>query len=382
MADERSSRVSKNKPEIYRDFTKRLNQIFKSEPDDAQNNAAKILSQFCDTYIPKTKDGCTQWFLPLDTEIPNHTIVLLAHSIRPIRCIGEITKNEQCSKAIPLKYRYIVEKLMKREISKEENIEEVEAGEGEEEDETGESPEKKKKKKKTKTTAARPRRRRIETVMVSCGKKQQQLISKKKGFWVIWKPSLEANIKTIDLPMHMETVLGWYSRYVEGMEKNPCPTYPRDQDDIYSEQFIMDQHPTPEWRKHTQEYQKTNKSNRGDGGEMMPPPPPPPPPPLSPASSSCSVDEEEQEISTKHRKTKKKRRQQSQGKQKKQRLTYEPICEVESSAQELKLFDAEGFSKFMEQFRNPDPPKHDILDFDDLGELPDLEPMGDDVLSP
>lgn len=382
MAEARSAnRVPKNKPETYKDFTKGLNQIFKSEPDDAQNNAAKKLAQFCDSITPKADDGSVQWILPLAEEIPNHTVVLLAHSIRPIRCIGEITKNEQCSKAIPLKCRYIVEKLVKRDVAREEigcsKEDEEEDEEAEDEDHTNSTTEKKKrKKKKLGGGGSRTKKRRIETVMVECGKKQQQLISKKKGFWVIWKPSFDAKILTTNLAQHMETVLGWYELYVNGMEKNPSAEFPREGRDMFREQFMLNDYPTPDWQKHTQEYQKTNRSH--DNREE---PPPPPPPPLLPSGDSsvggASDDDDEDES----RKEKKKRKRGGGGGAKK-RLCYEPVVDIESSARELQTFDTEHFFKFMESFRDPPPTKNDSLNLllDDLGDLPNLD-LPDDILS-
>lgn len=383
MAHERSSRAPKNKLQLYKEFTKSLNIIFKTEPDDVNNNAAKKISQFCDSYMPKA-NGETQWVLPLDEEIPLHTLVVLAHSARPIRCIGEITKNEQCTKAIPLKHRYIVEKFMRRDIF----AVDAEQQEGEDEDnDGGEGEAKDRKRSSSSKKPVRSKKRKVNTIMVECGKRQQQLISKKKGFWVIWKPSLEANIKTADIAQHMDTVLGWYTRYVEGMEKDPCPTYPRNPLDVTFEQFLLDQYPTPEWRKHTQEFRKTNKSNKGENYAAMTQAPPPPPPStprrgnLSPASSSCSVPEDDdvQVISKKQAKSKKKKRPQQSKKEKKRTISNEPTCELESSAQDLPLFDNEAFLNFMDKFKNPDLPKNDILDFEDLGDLPGLDLMSDVV---
>lgn len=378
------NRVTKHKPGTYKEFTKSLNQIFKSEPDDIYNNAAKKLNHFCENHVPKGKDGSVQWVLPLDTDIPNHAVVLLAHSVRPIRCIGEITKNEQCSKAIPLKYRYIVEKLVKRDVFKDEhcgetmNIDMSRENDANDDIELASTRENKRNSKKRTLT----KKRKVDTVMVECGKKQQQLISRKKGFWVIWKPSLQANITTgQSLKNNMSTVLEWYGRFVEGMEKDPSPSYPRNHEHIFFEQFLLSDYPTPEWQKHTQEYQKTNKNHKeglvasSSSSDMLVPPPPPPLDGEAIACSSCcsNDDDDREELTKKQRK--KQKRGGGERTEKKRKLNYEQPCEIESSARELEMFDVDAFSKFMEQSR--DPVLNTTSDSFEFGNIGDIKELGD-----
>ena len=343
-----ATRWSKNKPGIHKDFTKNINDSFKSDPDDSSGRAAKKFNDFCENIPPRAKDGTIEWILPLNEEIPKHTIVLLAHSVRPIRCIAEITKNEQCSKSIPLNYRYVIEKLMKKDVPREE----LETADTDDEEDDY--------RQKKKKGATRLKKRRIETIMTECGKKQQQLISKKKGFWLIWKTSLEAKITTKQLSQHMDTILGWYESYVEGMEKDPSTEYPRKAEDRGMEQFLLCQYPTPEWRKHTHEYQKTNKNHKEEGG-MTIPPPPPPPPPAPPADDESSDEEESEGGATKATKKKKKG-------------MYD-LPPPTGDTKGFQPFDHDDFSKFMQSFepQPPPPQKNDSLPFDELGDLPDID---------
>ena len=394
-----SSAVFRSKSNLYKTFTKNVNDTFKEDPEDSLGRAAKKFNEFCENFVPKAKDGSLEWVLPLDTEIPKHAVVLLAHSVRPMRCIGEITKNEQCSKAIPINYRYVFEKLIKRDVPREEippshkNESDNDDDDDEDDDERGGRG---KKNKKGGTQKAHPRKRRIETVMVECGKKHQQLISRKKGFWIIWKPSLEAKITIKTLAENMDTVMGWYDRYVEGMEKNPSKDFPHKQNDLYIEQFLLDEYPTPEWKKHTKEYQKTNRRYvivSSDGG--VPPPPPPPPPPtttddLEEGGDSEDDDDDDDGAADSPRPVKKKRNT-SKGKKGGRKKKRSTINDLSDEIDPLtNVFDAFGdkedqFTKFMNLFEPKEKASSSSLNYEQLafdeeagaGDLPNL----DDVVS-
>lgn len=394
-----SSAVFRSKSNLYKTFTKNVNDTFKEDPEDSLGRAAKKFNEFCENFVPKAKDGSLEWVLPLDTEIPKHAVVLLAHSVRPMRCIGEITKNEQCSKAIPINYRYVFEKLIKRDVPREEippshkNESDNDDDDDEDDDERGGRG---KKNKKGGTQKAHPRKRRIETVMVECGKKHQQLISRKKGFWIIWKPSLEAKITIKTLAENMDTVMGWYDRYVEGMEKNPSKDFPHKQNDLYIEQFLLDEYPTPEWKKHTKEYQKTNRRYvivSSDGG--VPPPPPPPPPPtttddLEEGGDSEDDDDDDDGAADSPRPVKKKRNT-SKGKKGGRKKKQSTINDLSDEIDPLtNVFDAFGdkedqFTKFMNLFEPKEKASSSSLNYEQLafdeeagaGDLPNL----DDVVS-
>jgi hypothetical protein len=385
-----SSSVFRSKPNLYKTFTKNVNDTFKEDPEDVSGRASKKFNEFCENFVPKAKDGSLEWVLPLDKEIPKHAVVLLAHSVRPMRCIGEITKNEQCSKAIPTNYRYVFEKLIKRDVPREEIVnknEEDNDSDDHEEDGDGGGGGRGKKNKKT-SHKSQQRKRRIETVMVECGKKHQQLISRKKGFWIIWKPSLEAKITIKTLAENMDTVLGWYERYVEGMEKNPSKDFPHKQNDLYIEQFLLNEYPTPEWKKHTKEYQKTNRRYLivNDGG-MLPPPPPPPPPAGDvdgEEEESDNNDDDADEGSDSPKPKKKRNTSKGKGRKKRQTTVNDLTNEIDPLTS---VFDAFGdkedqFAKFMNLFE-PKASSSSALNYEQLafdeeaGDLPNL----DDVVS-
>ena len=395
-----SSAVFRSKSNLYKTFTKNVNDTFKEDPEDSLGRAAKKFNEFCENFVPKAKDGSLEWVLPLDTEIPKHAVVLLAHSVRPMRCIGEITKNEQCSKAIPINYRYVFEKLIKRDVPREEIPPSHKNEESSDNDDDDEDDDERggrgKKNKKGGTQKTHPRKRRIETVMVECGKKHQQLISRKKGFWIIWKPSLEAKITIKTLAENMDTVMGWYDRYVEGMEKNPSKDFPHKQNDLYIEQFLLDEYPTPEWKKHTKEYQKTNRRYVivSDGG--VPPPPPPPPPPPSDdleegGDSEDDDDDDDDDGAADSPKPAKKKRNTIKGKKGGRKKKQSTINDLSDEIDPLtNVFDAFGdkedqFTKFMNLFEPKEKASSSSLNYEQLafdeeagaGDLPNL----DDVVS-
>jgi hypothetical protein len=392
-----SSAVFRSKSNLYKTFTKNVNDTFKEDPEDSLGRAAKKFNEFCENFVPKAKDGSLEWVLPLDTEIPKHAVVLLAHSVRPMRCIGEITKNEQCSKAIPINYRYVFEKLIKRDVPREEippshKNEESSDNDNDDDDEDDDERGGRGKKNKKGTQKTQPRKRRIETVMVECGKKHQQLISRKKGFWIIWKPSLEAKITIKTLAENMDTVMGWYDRYVEGMEKNPSKDFPHKQNDLYIEQFLLDEYPTPEWKKHTKEYQKTNRRYVivSDGG--VPPPPPPPPPPSDDLEEGGdSEDDDDDDDGAADSPKPKKKRNTSKGKKGSRKKKQSTINDLSDEIDPLaNVFDAFGdkedqFTKFMNLFEPKEKASSSSLNYEQLafdeeagaGDLPNL----DDVVS-
>jgi hypothetical protein len=263
------------KKEIHKKFTKELNDIFKHSPEDEKHQGLKKLKDFCDKYAPKSSRGNVEFGLPIEKEIPDNTIVLLVHAYRKIRCLGSVSLNVDCTNEIPTKYRYVIKKLIKKENDSQNKM--------------------------------FPHLKNI--MIVPDKQKQQRLISKKKGFWIFWLPSFNAKITTTNLAQNMTKVLSWHDKYVDGMQKNPSPAFPLE-NEFFGEQFLLDKYPTEEWKQHFKTYQKRNNKKKllslkknddssddddddDDNDENTPPPPPPllpppPPPPYPPPSVMMS----------------------------------------------------------------------------------------------
>ncbi len=209
----------------FDDFIKELNNDLKNNKlEDAIDRL-----QFFSNNIIKAYWDKNEWALdPRTAPWGDNQYVLIAHSNRPIRALVRLEKSGT-SKNIPGALQYVIYKLTVSTTGKKKGT------------------------------------------IKEHKKKPHCLYTSKRGFWFIWKPSLDMKLFA---PLTTETnnkLLNLYNTYVDGMETEPADSYCQSSPDKGFEQFILHTYPNQQWKKAVQKElemtQKNNKRNKPDSGE-------------------------------------------------------------------------------------------------------------------
>lgn len=230
--------------EWYHAFVKDLNKLAKTP--EHRGTICKFLFEFGTIHIPR---GCQttncDWVLDFNNTNLHGKLVLLAHSNETKRAIAILQKSDEGKIAPYLSYRCHVQIVKYKSVIID-------------------------KKRKI---------RQFYKKVDDDTKKPPLLFTGKRGWWMIWKPSLEAGITKANMSRHESTIIDWYERYVVGIEQPPPTEVVRDRAFFKYEQFMLDVFPTPAWKAITVGYKKKNvkrirfADEPGDNG--IPPPPPP-----------------------------------------------------------------------------------------------------------
>ena len=209
----------------------------------------KFPTHYLNCYLPKQTS--IQWKLEL-SQLIDGRIVIVAHSKVPKRALGIIKFDPKISDAIPLRFRYKLVKLCPKtkKVTKVEFIKTLN--------------------KHKKMVTKKKEKIGVEVVLEKSSKPSLTMANEKRGFFLILQSSFEANITETNMNDHMETLLGWYNDYVNGMEKVPAKTYGRNEDDIDFEQFMLDRYPTESWKRHVNVFNKKNRKRKFNYSETDP----------------------------------------------------------------------------------------------------------------
>jgi hypothetical protein len=274
--------------ENRRAFVKGFNEGMKKE---SYTDCQQLLDLYCSKYIEEAVPSASkEWGLRPEA-LPRDFFCILAHSSNAKRILGHVTFSPESSKRVPKKYQYSVQPYVVKI--------------------------------KTLDMGNNKKRRRVP-MLVAGTKNAENLITPKRGWWLIWQPSMAQNITISNYHEYMSLLISWYNKYITGMEKEPPETFPRVREHYGFEQFMLKEYPNERWRNFMGTYKKVNQrrprrflgdpplddgdgaavgsgeeeEEEGGGGEQnmdefgllldpfsIPPPPPPPPLPMPPSSS-------------------------------------------------------------------------------------------------
>ena len=208
----------------YKDFVNDFNILAKIPSE--QVKVGGMLHAFCNYYIPQ---GCNTtdvlWTLdPVGVDLHDR-VVVLAHSQETKRALGVISRQNDGKIAPYLCYRIDLKTV------------------------------------KTKTFRSGPNKKTKYTkeVIADSTKQPPWLVTIKRGFQLILKESLDANITRANMHLHEDTLIRWYKTYVLGMEQPPPKELIRSREDFRFEQFMIHKYPTEEWRAINKDYKRQNK---------------------------------------------------------------------------------------------------------------------------
>lgn len=217
--------------------------------------AQKLLNWYCAEYLPyhvqEENYPCpkNEWWLDvLHRPIPPNTICLMAHSGTAKRVLAVLNPAPTNNKSVPTVFCYSYKRLHIKKRTEVIN----------------------------KTTKSKRTVMRLELA----GEIPKALITPRRGFWVIWAPSLLRQITFDHRYEHETELMDWYSKYIHGMEKPPTDELPRIKQDFEFEQFKLARYPTIPWRNHTLGLKKLKTKQIIFVDNGAPPPPPPPTAPI------------------------------------------------------------------------------------------------------
>lgn len=249
--------------EWYHAIVKDMNRLARS--NDHRATICAFLHEFATVHIPR---GCrttrVDWVLDFNNPNLHGKLVVLAHSNETKRAIAILRKSDEGKIAPYLSYRCHVQIVKSKSVIID-------------------------KKRKI---------RQFYKKVDDDTKKPPLLFTGKRGWWMIWKPSLEAGITDKNMAKHESTVIDWYEKYIVGMDQPPPDTVARVKEDFKYEQFMLDTYPTPEWKAITMGYKKKNvKRIRfvGEAPDVDYPGVPPPPPDSEEEEEEEEESEEEEE---------------------------------------------------------------------------------------
>lgn len=220
--------------EIIETKTSILNDINQHNSPEAPQHLHVEFSNICNTALPKYSKNRVlpnTWIASPRLQFLPNQIVLLALSNAPVRCLAVIIKDSKdTAKDVVEGLKYSIMKICKKKLKREQQP-------------------------------------RLYVETPSNGKASGYLYTSRRGFYFVHKKTYDLKMTAIkhkngDYEIKMENIQDINEIFftkVDGMHLRPDKGFRRLKEDIGMEQFLLEDYPTPEWKRHVNGLKEENK---------------------------------------------------------------------------------------------------------------------------